>query len=115
MEEKLLGIAARVAKPLALASVIVIVLYLIYRQIIDLPIYSQLSEENTSELLASIVNSIFILALVGLVLGVASYLYSSLLASRRPQPKPNLVLKDASEDREFSPSHSKEHQDDRVQ
>lgn len=78
-ENKLFQVATKIGTPLSLASLIVVILYLIYRTALELPIFSNLTESSTFTLLNSIVNKVFILALIALVLGVISYLYSQYL------------------------------------
>lgn len=74
METKLLKLATKIATPLSLASLVVLVLYLLFRTILTLPVFSQLAEGNTFLLLMAIINKLFVLALVGLVLGIGGYL-----------------------------------------
>lgn len=71
---KLSEIANRVKTPLALAGLIIVVLYAIFQQILALDIFSRLESGPTLNLLQSILNKIFWLALTSLILGVASYL-----------------------------------------
>ncbi len=73
METNLIKIATRIATPLSLASAIIMVLYLLYRLVLGLDIFTTLAENNTFLLLNSIVDKVFILAVVGLVLGIGSY------------------------------------------
>jgi hypothetical protein len=79
MDPKLVETLAKVGRPLSLASLIVVVLYLLYKTILGLPVFERLSEGSTFHLLTGIVDRVFLLALVGLVLGVVSYLYSTYL------------------------------------
>src|SRR6266496_2306317 len=82
MDKKLFQIASRVATPLSLASTVVIVLYLVYRNILSLGVFSALAESNTFNLLNSIVDKLFYLSLVALILGVAAYVYVQRLRSQ---------------------------------
>jgi hypothetical protein len=75
MESKILKIATKVATPLSLASLVVLVLYLLFRLILKLPVFSHLEETNTFLLLMAVINKLFILALVGLVLGIVAYVF----------------------------------------
>ena len=75
METKILKIATKIATPLSLASLVVLVLYLLFQAILKLPVFSHLAEGNTFLLLMAVINKLFILALVGLVLGIAAYVF----------------------------------------
>jgi len=82
METKILKIATKIATPLSLASLVVLVLYLLFRAILKLPVFSQLAEGNTFLLLMAVINKLFILALVGLVLGIIAYVFVQSQAHR---------------------------------
>jgi hypothetical protein len=88
MDNKLFEIASKVARPLSLASITLIALYLIYRAILGLNIFSPLEETNTFSLLRIVADRIFYLALFSLLLGVFSYLYV-----QRLKAKPQATVK----------------------
>lgn len=81
MEGQLFNIAAKIGTPLSIAAIIVIALYLLYKAILRLPIFAQLTGDKTFIIVDSIIKKIFILALVALMLGVCAYMYSQYLLS----------------------------------
>ena len=87
---KLIAIANKAKTPLALAGGVIAVLYLIYRQVLTLGIFSKLESRPTFVLIQGLVDRLFWLALVALVLGVASYLAVALLKNRADQ-EPDFV------------------------
>jgi len=93
METNLIKIARRISTPISLASAIIMVLYLLYRIVLGLDIFTHLEETNTFLLLNSIVDKVFILAIVGLVLGIVSYLIHHYFLPKKqdlPIPQPFL-------------------------
>lgn len=85
MENKIFELAARVTKPISLASIIVIALYLTYRIILGMDIFTRLGEDNTFQLLTSIADMVFYLALVSLVLGIVSFSFQNYVISQRSE------------------------------
>jgi ABC-type arginine/histidine transport system permease subunit len=71
---KLFALADRIKTPLALAGAVVVALYLIYRQVLSLGIFSTLGSQPTFLVVQSIIDKLFWLAVLALVLGVCSYL-----------------------------------------
>jgi len=67
------GIASKVSTPLALAGVIVAALFLVFQQIIKKKIFPKLTTALAGNIILSIINKLFILALVAIVLGFAGY------------------------------------------
>ncbi len=95
MGEKLFEIAAKITKPVSLAAAIAIILYVIYKAVLSLPVFSALGERGTFVLLNAITEKVFYLALAALVLGIASF---SLLryqkgAAARKQPRPQPTVR----------------------
>jgi len=70
-------IASKVSTPLALAGVVVAVLFLIFRQIIKKNIFPKLTVALAGTIIQSIINKMFILALVAIVLGFAGYVVAT--------------------------------------
>jgi len=87
MENKLIKFASKVSTPLSLASLVVIVLYLLYKGVLGLGIFSNLQEGNTYTLISSIVDKIFYLAVLALILGIAAYFYKLYLSQPKKQPE----------------------------
>lgn len=75
--------AAKVSKPLGLASICVLVLYSIYRLVLQLKIFSSLTGGQTFSVIQSIVNDVFYVALVG---GAISFV-ALILRPRAKQPQ----------------------------
>ena len=78
------GILVRIRTPLTLAGLVVLILYALYRQVLNLQIFSQVNSDQTFALIDTIVRSVFWLALVALVLGILSYVISILLRHKYP-------------------------------
>ncbi len=89
---KLFAVADRVKTPLALAGTVVIALYLIYRQVLSLSIFSNIGSQPTFLVIQSIIDKLFWLAILALVLGVGSYLAIALRGHRAPPEKDALTL-----------------------
>jgi hypothetical protein len=75
MVQRVLGIAAKIATPISLASLSVIAFYLIYQAIIGLHILGDLTGSQTSELLNSIADKVFYLAIVLSTISIPAYLF----------------------------------------
>jgi hypothetical protein len=99
---ELFQIAAKVSTPLALAGLVAAILFLIFRQILTLNIFPRLNQALGGKVIISIVNRLFILALVAMVLGFAGFV----LVRKAPATTENsenvnlpngLRLKDAAE------------------
>jgi hypothetical protein len=63
-----------------------------------LPVFSQVGAQPTFILLQGILNKMFWFALVALVLGVGSYIFTAILKHRLQDDRPNVALIDASLD-----------------
>ena len=74
--KNILSVATRIKKPLSLASLVIIVLYLITKHILSLEIFSNINEEKTYLLLTDIFDKIFWLAIIALFLGIVGYILS---------------------------------------
>ena len=73
MEENPFNFVTRLKKPIAVGGFIVVVLYLLFRAVLGLKIFSPLGEDKTFALLNSIVTLIFVLALFGEGISVVAY------------------------------------------
>lgn len=83
MEDKILGIAAKVGTPLALAGLTIAILFLLYRTVIRSGLLSTVRASHTFIILNRILTFVFVLSLIAIVLGVASYLATSLIEPPR--------------------------------
>jgi uncharacterized membrane protein len=82
------GVLNRVKTPLTLAGLALLIFYGVVSRILGLGIFSQLQESNTATILGQVLSYTFILALVCIVLGVASFLVTSLTgSSKEKRPK----------------------------
>jgi hypothetical protein len=81
-ESKIFGIAQKISTPLSLAALIVLVIAVIYKAVLSLSIFSQLSENSTVTVVNTIVLGLFILAFVGLVLAIGSFVLGQILKYR---------------------------------
>src|SRR5882724_3655573 len=82
--EGLLSVASKVGTPLALAGIIVIVLYALYKQVLALKLFAPIGAGPTSRLLQHVLNKLFWLALIALILGVASYVLTVIFPLSTP-------------------------------
>lgn len=98
--ERLVTAAAKVKLPLSLAGVVVVVLYAIYRQMLALGVFENIGGAATSNLLNAIVDRLFWLALVAVVLGIASYVVTHVFSHARRKSSVRLV--DARHDESLS-------------
>jgi hypothetical protein len=80
--EGLLSVASKVGTPLALAGIIVIVLYALYKQVLGLKVFARLDADPTFRLLQQVLAKLFWLALIALILGAISYLVTALFPPR---------------------------------
>lgn len=85
--ETLFQIATRVSTPLSLAGLFGIILFFIFRAILAKQIYPQLTRALAGGIINTIVNRLFVLALVAMILGVSSYV----LVASYPHFKPEYV------------------------
>jgi hypothetical protein len=109
ISEKLFVLAGKVKTPLVLAGLVVSVLYGIYKQILSLDVFENVGSNSTFIILQNMLEKVFWLALISIVLGVASYLTTFILGRKQPNLKSNVSLLDASLD----PHNSTYEQDNR--
>jgi len=89
--EKILRIATSVSTPLALSGLIVGVLFLIFKQILSMNIFPQLSSEAGGTIIIKLINTLLILSLVSIVLGFIAYIAPRYLRSSYPTLSPEYV------------------------
>ena len=80
---KLGNIIERVRTPLALAGLMVVLLYALYSQILKMDVFSKVSSRSTFVLIDRILLYVFILAILAVVLGGFGYF----LSKRRSKSK----------------------------
>jgi hypothetical protein len=113
----LVGLASRIRTPLTLAGLVVVVLYVLYRQILGLGIFAQVGESSTVTLLSSIIDKVFWLALIALVLGVACYVLTLFLKRRAEKSRSSVQLVDARVDSgatAYRPQHNAQPNDPKL-
>jgi uncharacterized membrane protein YjfL (UPF0719 family) len=71
---KFTGILQRVKTPLALGGLALLVFYGVLSKVLDLKIWAPLKEGNTAALVGRVLSYTFVIALVCVVLGVASFI-----------------------------------------
>ena len=71
--QEIFEIASNVSKPLALGGFFAAVVFLIFRQIIKKNIFPTLARSHSTEIIKTIIDRLFVLALVAMVLGFAGY------------------------------------------
>ena len=76
------GVLNRIKAPLTLAGLALLIFYAVLSKILALGIFSQLQEANTAAILSRILFYTFVIALVCVVLGVASFLVTHLTKKR---------------------------------
>ena len=81
---KLTRLASKVKTPLLLAGLVTIIFYAIFRQVLSLDIFDNIGANNTFAVIQNVLDRIFFLALVAIVLGVASYLITFSLDKIKP-------------------------------
>ena len=100
---KLLGVAEKVKTPLALSGLVIIVLYLIFKQVLSLNVFSNIGSSNTFVLLQNLLSMVFWLAILSIVLGVGSYILAMVLKHRIDPRSSNVQLIDSRLDPHDSP------------
>jgi hypothetical protein len=99
---RLVVAATRVQTPLALAGLIMIVLYAISSQMLHLDIFTNVGGSGTIQILDGLLQKIFILAIVSLFFAFVSYIASLYLRHRLAPKTSNLELIDARLDADSS-------------
>lgn len=100
--EKLFSIASKITTPISLAALSTIVLYAVYRVIMESDLLGKLQPSDTVALVGAIIDRIFYVALAALVLGVLSYVVVQTLKERvRAQHAQNLVIDRKPTDKEL--------------
>lgn len=92
MDKDVFSIASKVAKPLSLVSVVAIALYLIYKTILGLDIFTRLGESNTLLLISTLADRVFLLSIATLALGIISFLYVHYLSNRGVREAAKLTI-----------------------
>jgi hypothetical protein len=81
-KDSLIAFASRIKTPIAIASLALIVLYLLLSQMLGLDLFSRIDATQTSGLLQSLLSALFWLAMVSIVLSIAAYVLPDILRRR---------------------------------
>src|SRR5713101_6238226 len=100
--QALLKLALKIRTPLALAGFVIIIFYAIYKEVLSLNIFANVGGNSTFLIIENIIDKVFWLAVLALVLGVISYLFTYLLSYKSKSLSSNVSLIDASLDRHSS-------------
>ncbi len=79
-------ITSKVSTPLALAGVVVAVLFFIFQHIIKKNIFPKLTVTVAGTIIQSIINKLFIVAIVAIILGFAGYVVAKFAPAPNPPP-----------------------------
>src|SRR5438067_2551359 len=96
--QALLNLAVKIRTPLALAGLVIVIFYAIYKEILSLNIFEKVGGTSTFLIIENIIDKVFWLAIVALVLGVLSYLFTYFLSYKNKPLSSNVSLIDASLD-----------------
>ena len=91
VEKRLILMASRVTKPLAIASVGLIVLYLTYRSVLKLGILSALTGAQTFVIVSAIINDVIYVAITLAVSGIATHV-AVLLSKQRSAARGQIYI-----------------------
>ncbi|HVR40223.1 MAG TPA: hypothetical protein VMU84_14100, partial [Thermoanaerobaculia bacterium] len=83
--DRILEIATKVATPLALAGLIIGVLFLLFRQVLAKKIFPKLLRNQSAAVIHKIIDRMFVLALVAILLAVVAYI-AGLFAKASQKP-----------------------------
>ncbi len=89
MKNSLFEIASKIDTPLAIIGISIVILYFIYKAIIQKNIYSQLREKNTFKIFEILIRYVFIFAVIALVVGTASYVTIEILKISKTEQSPS--------------------------
>ena len=101
--QALLKLALKIRTPLALAGLVIIIFYAIYKEVLSMNIFANVGGNSTFLIIENIIDKVFWLAVIALVLGVISYLVTYFLSYRNKSLSSNVSLIDASLDQHSSP------------
>lgn len=108
LSPRLVAAATRVQTPLALAGLIMIVVYAISSQVLRLNIFTNVGSAGTLQIIDGLLQKLFVLAIVSLCFAFFSYMVTAFLRHRLPPKTSNLELIDARLDAESSHYSSSE-------
>jgi hypothetical protein len=101
--QALLKLTLKIRTPLALAGLVIIIFYAIYKEVLSLNVFANVGGNFTFIIIENIIDKVFWLAVLALVLGVISYLFTYLLSYKSKSLSSNVSLIDASLDQHSSP------------
>lgn len=86
--ETIFATASSVSTPLALGGIFAVIVFFIFRAIINRDIFPQLAGSQAKEIIQQMIIYLFYLALVAIVLGVAAYLLEIYFRKQQPPAVP---------------------------
>ncbi len=98
---KIFEIASNISTPLALSGFIAAILFLIFRKILSLSIFSKLAKKESTEIIKRIIFYLFILAVISMILGFFGYILKSY---NKPIDEENSTLNTAYQESLFQAS-----------
>lgn len=99
----LFRVTERVKTPMALSGLVVVALYLVFSRVLSLPVFGDLGQDHTYQLLHEVLRYVFWLAIVAVLLGAGSFVLALVLRHRIDARGPNVQLIDARLDPHDSP------------
>lgn len=79
-------IASNISTPLALGGLSAAILFLVFRQILNMGIFPNLTRALGGQIIINIINKLFILALIAMILGFAGYVIAKAFPAKAPVP-----------------------------
>lgn len=101
--QELIKMALKVKTPLALAGLVIVIFYAIYREILSLNIFGNIGDNSTFLIVEDMIDKVFWLAMVALVLGTIGFLFTFAIEHKNKPVSSNVSLIDASLDTQDSP------------
>ncbi len=87
--QEIFEIASNISRPLALGGFFAAVVFFIFRQILKKEVFPTLSKSASADIIKTIIDRLFLLALVAMVLGFAGYILPN---PNHIEPKPSNEL-----------------------
>jgi hypothetical protein len=97
--DKILGVASKVYTPLSLAGLIIGAMFLIFRQILSMNIFPQLTEQAGGAVIIKIINVFLIISLTSIVLGFVAYVVTTYSKNKYPPLDPDFVSVGTAQDK----------------
>jgi hypothetical protein len=83
MTEGLVAAVSKAKTPMALASLMLVVLYFLLSQIVGLDLFTRINADQTSTFFMAILNALFYLAMVSIVLSIVVFALPTVLRQKK--------------------------------